>query len=148
MEIKLIDNIPQDIIMNNRFIRWINFANKTVVRLIDSLRDCPKEKILNVLNSINKQNIQDISIERRVYTHRGKEISFEEMANSEKLFLLAFAADYSKTKIYFCNEIESLTETVLKIFIDTFRYSQYVNIAYIDDSSSDYLDYVYRSEVA
>ena len=102
MEIKLIDTIPQDIIMNNRFIREINFANKTVVRLIDSLRDCPKEKILNALNSINKQNIQDISIERRVYTHRDKEISFEEMANSEKLFLLAFAADYSETKIYFC----------------------------------------------
>lgn len=103
--------------------------------LIDKLDSSDTANILELLNSINNQGITSIDINNYTYCVGGKKFRFSNLSTSELLFLLAYAADKAKEKVYFCSIILQLTRTTLKKFINRFHNSTYVNILYKDSNN-------------
>lgn len=146
MDIRYVRELSNYIITNRRLIKSIDFSTTLVGNLLDGICDVNKAEILNILNSINNQNIQDIDINKYRYMHRNNKLSFHKLSMAERLFLLAFAADFTHTEVYFMNEVESLTRKTLKLFIKLFGHSKYVNIACIDEDNVLYYNF-FKKEV-
>ena len=144
MKITFVENIPSNIILQRCYFEYINFAETKVAFMLKNLSRADKKYVLDVLNSINNQDIQDIDFNTFTYVHRDTELGFNSMAKSERLFLVALAADFSKTEWYFNNEIDSLTRKTLKLFLRTFNKSDYVNIAYNEEEDIYYFEKMLR----
>lgn len=129
INIFLYNEVPEQIIINNRLFNKISFANRSVMQMLNKIRDVDSKEILNILNSINNQGLTDIDIRTYSYKRGDIELAFCDLSSAERLFLIAFAADRSKTEIYVDGEVQSLTMKTLRLFMDLFKYSKYVNIA-------------------
>lgn len=129
MNIVLYNEVPEQIIINNRLFNKISFANRSVMQMLNKIRDVDSKEILDMLNSINNQGLTDIDIRTYSYKRGDIELAFCDLSSAERLFLIAFAADRSKTEIYVDGEVQSLTMKTLRLFMDLFKDSKYVNIA-------------------
>lgn len=112
--------------------RGINF-----VELVNRAKNLDvNTDICHALNSIGNQGIESIDVNVGYYYLKGQRLPISELANSEKVFLVACLAEKSKTSIVIADCITSLThETFLK-FLKAYGKSEYVNLAclYADDS--------------
>lgn len=129
MNIVLYNEVPEQIIINNRLFNKISFANDCIMHILDKIRDTDSKEILNMLNSINNQGLTDIDIKTYSYMRGDRKLTFSNLSNAERLFLIAFAADHSQTEIYVDGEVQSLTMKTLRLFMNFFGNSKYVNIA-------------------
>ena len=138
-------SVPLDIIKKGAYIKRIDFSDMYIAKILRSLTEENNAELLKVLNNINNQNIQDIDVKTYSYVHRNNELSFTELSNAEKLFLVAYGAVKTKNVVYFRDEVESLTDATLYKFIRMFKRSKYVNIACIDSAAFAY--YSHKLEV-
>lgn len=138
-------SVPLDIVQAGAYIKRIDFSNMHIAKILRSLTAENNTELLKVLNSINNQNIQSIDVKTYSYVHRNNELSFTELSNAEKLFLVAYGAVKTKNVVYFRDEVESLTDETLYKFIRMFKRSKYVNIACIDSAAFAY--YSHKLEV-
>ena len=129
MNIVLYNEVPEQIIINNRLFNKISFANDCIMHILDKIRDIDSKEILNMWNSINNQGLTDIDIKTYSYKRGDRKLTFSNLSNAERLFLIAFAADRSQTEIYVDGEVQSLTMKTLRLFMNLFGNSKYVNIA-------------------
>lgn len=130
MVIKYIEDIRDNLSILTNFIRSINVQGLLESTLLLKLTEEDEPEVLRLLNSITNQKIERVDINRHCYTIDGVTLSFYQFSTSELLFLLAYAADKTKTEVYFYNDIPQLSGTTLKKFIRYFYDSPYVNIAY------------------
>ena len=144
MNIILDKDIPDKALIECRVLTGISFGDRTVLKLMDSIKEVDERVILKLLNSINNQNIQSIDVRTYSYVHRNEKLVFSDLAKSEKLFLAAFATNYSKIEIYFCNELQSLTQRTLRLFLRTFKSSKYVNIYCTSPNYKTMYEYILR----
>lgn len=130
MKMLCVKDIPKDISSSNQFFTSIEMISDKTRDITDSLVGYNEQKILDVLNSINNQNIQSIDMYAGRYKHRDTVLSFNKLSTAEKVFLVTLAADIGKKEIYIYKDIKSLTKTTLRLFIKLFHNSEYVNIVY------------------
>lgn len=128
MNIFLYNEVPEQIIINDRLFNKISFANRSVMQMLNKIRDVDSKEILDMLNSINNQGLTDIDIRTYSYKRGDIELAFCDLSSAERLFLIAFDADRSQTEICVDGEVQSLTMKTLRLFMDLFKDSKYVNI--------------------
>lgn len=139
-----INEVPIEAYEEKTFINEIDINSKEMRGVLDGLLDYPEDRILEVLNSINDQNIQSIEMYAGRYTHRGQKLTFDQMATSEKVFLAALAANVSGKTIYLYRDLSSLTNETLKKFIRYFGKSEYVNIVYEKPGSKYFYEAMFK----
>lgn len=130
MKMLCVKDIPKDISSSNQFFTSIEMISDKTRDITDSLVGYNEQKILDVLNSINNQNIQSIDMYAGRYKHRDTVLSFNKLSSAEKVFLIALAADVGKKEVYIYRDIKSLTKTTMRQFIRLFHDSPYVNAVY------------------
>lgn len=153
MEIVKIADIPESqrfldgTLISDHLIRSINIRDNSVGRLLDAASEnYDKEELLGVLNSINNQGISDIDMNSYSYWHRGEKLKFSDFSTAEKVFLVAYAACRTKTRVYLCKDIRQLTRTTMRTFFKLFKGSSYVNIAYEDDIEKSFFTAMLRGQ--
>lgn len=130
MKFICLNDIPSEIKFDGGFFRDIQMLSDKTRDITDSLIGYDEQKILDVLNSINNQNIQSIDMYAGRYKHRDTVLSFNKLSSAEKVFLIALAADVGKKEVYIYRDIKSLTKTTMRQFIRLFHDSPYVNAVY------------------
>ena len=148
MKMICVKDIPKDISSSNQFFTSIEMISDKTRDVTDSLIGYDEQKILDVLNSINNQNIQSIDMYAGRYKHRDTVLSFNKLSTAEKVFLLALAADIGKKEVYIYKDIKSLTKTTLRLFIRLFHDSEYVNIVYELPNHKYYYEALWKEALA
>ena len=148
MKMLCVKDIPKDISSSNQFFTSIEMLSDKTRDITDSLIGYDEQKILDVLNSINNQNIQSIDMYAGRYKHRDTVLSFNKLSTAEKVFLIALAADVGKKEIYIYKDIKSLTKTTLRLFIRLFNESKYVNIVYELPNHKYYYEALWKEALA
>ena len=148
MKMICVKDIPKDISSSNQFFTSIEMISDKTRDVTDSLIGYDEQKILDVLNSINNQNIQSIDMYAGRYKHRDTVLSFNKLSTAEKVFLLALAADIGKKEVYIYKDIKSLTKTTLRLFIRLFHDSEYVNIVYELPNHKYYCEALWKEALA
>lgn len=129
MKILFYKDIPEDDLFENRLIRTINFEGKTVSTLLRFASEDDSKEIEHLLNKINNQGLTEFDVVKRSYVHNNTLLGLNDLSTSEKVFIVAYLADKYKFNIYLLNDITSLTETTINLFLHEFIDSDYVNIA-------------------
>lgn len=148
MKMICVKDIPKDISSSNQFFTSIEMISDKTRDVTDSLIGYDEQKILDVLNSINNQNIQSIDMYAGRYKHRDTVLSFNKLSTAEKVFLLALAADIGKKEVYIYKDIKSLTKTTFRLFIRLFHDSEYVNIVYELPNHKYYYEALWKEALA
>lgn len=147
MVIKYIEDVYDSLSSRTNFIRSISLRGSLEGNLLLGLTEEDEPEVLRLLNSIANQGIEGINFYRYGYTIDGKLLHFSSLSTSELLFLLAYAANKTKTEIYFCNDISQLTSTTLRKFIGYFYNSPYVNILYTSNDLDAFFDIIVKEVV-
>lgn len=148
MVIKHIDDAYGSLSSMTNFIRSVNILGSLEGTLLFELTEEDEKEVLRLLNSIANQGIERIDFDKNYYTIEGKKLHFSSLSTSELLFLLAYAADKTKTETYFCDDITQLTNTTLKKFIRYFYNSPYVNIVYTSNELDVFFDIMVKEAVS
>lgn len=130
MTIKYIGDILGSLSILTNFIRSANVLGRIEGTMLLKLTEDDEPEVLRLLNSASKQEIEMIDFSRHCYIQNGVTFVFSQFSTPELLFLLAYAADKTKTEVYFYTDINRISRTALKKFIRCFYDSPYVNIAY------------------
>lgn len=148
MVIKYIEDVYDSLSSISNFVKSASLLNKLEGTLLLSLTEEDEPEVLRLLNSIANQGIESINFYRYCYTIDGNLLHFSSLSTSELLFLLAYAANKTKTEIYFCDDILQLTKTTLRKFIGYFYSSPYVNIVYSSDEFCTFFGNIVREVVS
>mgnify|MGYP004663824993 FL=1 len=135
MKIDTISNFGSKVMYNDFYFKRISFTDNKVIKLLDEAKGQYEKEIINLLNTINDQNIEAICFEKHQYKHRGKWLGYTKFSKAESVFLLAGIADLAKKEIWLHTDITQLTRSTLRKFIKKFYNSPYVNIIYDSESS-------------
>lgn len=131
-------------IENAVYIEIINFTSQRVLDLIDKGARCNLNSadIENLLNTINDQNLNKLDLQTYSYYRNNDKLAFGKLARSERLFLLSYIADKTRTECYFEDDIRSLTTKTLVKYMVTFGRSKYVNLVIADSNVVGYYEHV------
>lgn len=148
MVIKYIEDVYDSLSSRTNFIKSTNLQGTLEGVLLLGLTEEDEPEVIRLLNSIANQGIESINFYRSCYTIDGKLLHFSRLSTSELLFLIAYAANKTKTEVYFCDDIAQLTNTTLKKFIGYFYSSPYVNIVYPSDEFCTFFDKIVKEVVS
>lgn len=138
------DKLTYSMIENAVYIEIINFTSQRVLDLIDKGARCNLNSadIENLLNTINDQNLNKLDLQTYSYYRNNDKLAFGKLARSERLFLLSYIADKTRTECYFEDDIRSLTTKTLVKYMVTFGRSKYVNLVIADSNVVGYYEHV------
>lgn len=148
MFIKNVFELKKDVeeLNNYVYLPSIDMSNHQVGKMLDSVAQY-NVRIQDTLNLINNQGIHNLDIVRRSYQIKDKQLYFSDLASSERLFLVAEAADISKTATIFIGEVGELTDKTLTKFFVRFSRSEYVNIVGLDEVITNYYKFIRKESI-
>ncbi len=129
------DKLRQNVSNGYKYFENINISDINELRILDkfSLLNLDNE-LLKVLKTFNKQII-NVNTKTSQYTidfyGEQKILGLHRLSSGEKLFVICFAADKTKTPIIVQNELEQLDLKHIKMFFELWSNSYYINISVI-----------------
>ena len=138
MKIDTLSNFGKKVIYNDYYFKRISFADNKVARLLEGVGSEHENYVIDVLNSINNQDIEAIYFDKFQYKHRGNVLGFSKLSKAEGVFLLASVADLLQKEIWLHTDITQMTRSTLKKFIKHFYESPYVNIIFDSELSRSF----------
>lgn len=130
MEFMLMKDIPQEAYYEDRVLYPVRATNPVVSELFINLNKVKEEDLITLLNKINNQGITSIDTVHMVYTWKEKQLNFKDLSTAERVFLAAKAADIAGRKVYFTHELMQLTRTTFKKFVNEFKDSSFIVLAF------------------
>lgn len=143
MEFVLSKDVPVEAYLDKRVLSPARATNPVVSKLLSKLKNTKVEELVDLVNSISNQGITVVDVEHMVYKWHDVEFDFTDLSTAECLFLIAKAADISKTHVYLQHEVLQLTMTTFRKFSSIFKNSKYITLVFDSELKLNFYKRIY-----